>query len=78
MNDRIHLLLAHFVLTHLAVSIKSVNLTKSLDFSGPTTPHKTIETNKKKPSPASVLSLGHIWASTLTWGRRESILKESE
>ena len=43
-----------------------------------TIPHKTIKTNKKKPSPASVLSLGHIWASILTWGRGESILKESE
>ena len=61
MNDRIHLLLAHFVLTHLAVSIKSVNLTKSLDFSGPTIPHKTIETNKKKPLPSiSVESGAHL------------------
>ena len=36
----------------------------------PTIPHKSIETNEKKSSPASLLSLGHIWASTLTWGRR--------
>ena len=37
-------------------------------FNFQTIPHKTIETNKKNPSPASMLSLGHIWASTLTWG----------